>query len=59
MNGFAEGCGDVKTGGIGRKIVWGMLLILALLISVWAESPVEKEEQPKGYIALTMGRPGP
>jgi peptidoglycan/xylan/chitin deacetylase (PgdA/CDA1 family) len=54
LNGFAEGCGDVKTGGIRRRIAWGMLLILMLLVSVWAESPEEKEQQPKGYIALTF-----
>lgn len=38
-----------------KKRAVGCLILAALLVgSVWAESPIEKEQQPTGYIALTF-----
>ena len=38
-----------------KKRAVGCLILAALLVgSVWAESPIEKEQQPMGYIALTF-----
>ncbi len=38
-----------------KKRVMSFLILAVLMVgSVWAESPVEKEQQPVGYIALTF-----
>lgn len=36
------------------KLAASLLAATALVIGVWAESPIEREQQPKGYIALTF-----
>ena len=46
--------------GAGRFFL-GILLAALLGLGVWAESPEEREQQPKGYVALTFddGPSGP
>ena len=36
------------------KLAVCLLLAAVLIVGVWAESPIEREQQPKGYIALTF-----
>lgn len=49
-----KGSGIVrKKRTIWRSAGWTLAAVL-LLVNVWAESPEEKEQQPRGYIALTF-----
>ena len=49
-----KGSGIVrKKRTIWRSAGWALATVL-LLVNVWAESPEEKEQQPRGYIALTF-----
>ncbi len=49
-----KGSGIVrKKRTIWRSAGWTVAAVL-LLVNVWAESPEEKEQQPRGYIALTF-----